>query len=88
MQRNSKQKDVKKSMLNATLDVYTFMDGKMHIAYCPAMDLSSYGSTEEEAKNTFVEVLNSHISYCVNKNTLASDLKAHGWTLVKGKKAK
>jgi hypothetical protein len=70
------------------VDVYTFREGEMYIAYCPSMDISAYGRSENDAKESFGEVLEAHITYCVQKKTLKEDLEAHGWKVVKGKKLK
>lgn len=59
----------------------------MNIIYCPALDLSAYGNTEDEAKRSFEKTFELHFTYCVNKNTLYDDLKAHGWH-IRGKKSR
>ncbi len=65
--------------LKVTLDVYIFMDGDVYIAYSPALDLSGYGETEEEAKTSFSIVIEEYISYGLTMHTLIKDLRAHGW---------
>jgi hypothetical protein len=60
-----------------------FEEDNSIIAYCPALDLSGSGNTEEEAKNSFEIVLSEYFKYTQHKKTLAEDLKGHGWLLKK-----
>lgn len=72
--------------LKAHLDLYSFLDNGIHIIYCPALDMSGYGNSEDEARASFEEVFTNSIKYMVNKNTLHQDLRKHGWN-VRGKKS-
>lgn len=65
--------------LSVTLDVYVFMDGDSYIAYSPSLDLSGYGYSEDEAKQSFSIVMDEYISYGLSRRTLVKDLRAHGW---------
>ncbi|MCB5252254.1 MAG: hypothetical protein LHW51_04680 [Candidatus Cloacimonetes bacterium] len=76
-----------KAGVKAKLDLYSFIDEGVYIVYCPALDLSGYGHSIEDAKESFSEVFQQHITYCINKNTLHEDLLNHGWN-VRGKKSK
>lgn len=51
------------------------------VVYCPALDLSSYGQTEDEAKNAFEEALEIFIEETERKGTLEKVLLDLGWTL-------
>ena len=42
-----------KANLKAHLDLYSFLDNNIHILYCPALDMSGYGETEEDAQKSF-----------------------------------
>lgn len=64
---------------NFNLGVYIFKEGDFYISYCPALDISGYGLNEEEAKESFGEVMRQYITYCVEHGTLAEDLRKHGW---------
>ena len=64
---------------NFNLGVYIFKEGDVYISYCPALDISGYGKDEEEANNSFGEVMRQHVMYCVENGTLAEDLHNHGW---------
>jgi hypothetical protein len=70
--------------------MYIFKEGDSFIVYCPALDLSSYGDTENEAKAAFKKVFEETVKYMLNKNTLKEDLIKHGWEVksLKQKKLK
>ncbi|KAA6318050.1 hypothetical protein EZS27_031887 [termite gut metagenome] len=67
--------------LKAQLELYKFKEDNACIVYCPAMDLSAFGETYEEAKKEFQEIFTTHIEYCIQKNTLIKDLRNHGWVI-------
>ena len=67
------------SKINMNLGVYIFVEDGRYIAYCPALDISGYGESEAEAKQSFGEVIHQYLEYCLHKNTLVKDLKKHGW---------
>ena len=77
-------------LVSVQLNVYSFKEDESFIAYCPALDLSSYGTTENNAMKSFEEVLTLTIKYMINKNTLVEDLQKHGWHIksLKQKKIK
>lgn len=68
------------------ISVVQFKEDNTFIVYCPALDLSGYGLSDEEAKQSFQTVLLEYIRYADNKGTLDADLQAHGWTRLKSKK--
>lgn len=63
------------------LDIYMFKEGRLYIVYSPALDMSAYGDTEDDAKNAFEGVLESSFKYALNKNTFKEDLVKHGWDI-------
>ena len=65
------------------LPLITFQEEDACVAYCPALDLSGYGDSEEEAKVSYETVLSEYLKYTINKKSLASDLESHGWRLKK-----
>ena len=67
--------------VNVNLEVLIFMEDNVYIAYSPALDISAFGETEDQAKEEFGNNMRSYITYCMNKKTLLQDLKAHGWTV-------
>jgi hypothetical protein len=72
-----------KNTVEMNLPVMVFEDEGMQIAYIPVLDISGYGKTEKEATDSLMLAVNEYLKYTVNKNTLAKDLKAHGWTIKK-----
>ncbi len=67
------------------LSLIEFSEDKVIIIYSPALDLSGYGHSEEEAKNSFTTSLHEFFKYTHNKNTLDKVLLDLGWT-IKGTK--
>lgn len=67
------------NIIRVTLDLYLFTDDGSYIAYSPALDMSGYGNTEEEAKESFSIVLEEYVTYGLSKHTLVKDLREHGW---------
>jgi hypothetical protein len=59
--------------------VVLFEEEGSHIAYAPALDLSGYGDTDEEAKASFEVVLKNFLDYTTKKGTIVSELKRLGW---------
>jgi len=75
-----------KNRIKCNLPLIIFEEENNIITYCPALDLSGYGSTEEDAKKSFEVTLSEYFRYTVNKKTLAEDLKKLGWTIRKNLK--
>jgi len=68
-------------MIKVKLSIIFFEEDGSRIMYCPALDLSGYGSNENEAIESFKLTLGEYFNYTVNKGTLAKDLKRMGWTV-------
>lgn len=68
-----------------SLPIILFKEDGAVICYCPALDLSGYGLTEREAKESFSYVINEYFDYTGKKKTLNADLLRLGWK-IKGKK--
>jgi hypothetical protein len=73
----------KRATITVDLPVMIFEEKGTQIAYIPVLDISGYGETEPEAKESLEHCLSEYFSYTTNKNTLIEDLKAHGWTIKK-----
>ncbi|WP_035560734.1 type II toxin-antitoxin system HicB family antitoxin [Hymenobacter sp. IS2118] len=54
-------------------------DSGQYVAYCPALELSSYGDTEAEARHAFNEALTCFKQDVVQRGTLNQLLLALGW---------
>ena len=65
------------------LDVLIIIDKstKLFVAYCPALELSSYAKTKDGAKRAFTEVLHDFIEDTHNKGTFDTYLLNLGWQL-------
>jgi hypothetical protein len=77
----SGQLNYKGNSVKVRLGMYLFKDGEAHIVYCPALDLSAYGDSEEQAKQSFADILGMTIKYMLNKRTMKDDLTKHGWQI-------
>lgn len=69
------------------LSLVEFKEENVTIIYSPALDLSGYGHSQVEAKNSFSEALHEFFRYTNNKKTLDKVLKKLGWS-IKGSKKK
>jgi hypothetical protein len=58
-----------------------FNEDDNQIVYCPALEVSGYGKTEEEAKQSFETSLSAFFEYTIHKNTITDELKRLGWTI-------
>lgn len=67
--------------ITVKVGVYLFKEDDTFIAYCPALDMSGYGVSEKEAKESFERSMCMYVEYCVRKNTLVADLRKHGWDI-------
>jgi len=67
------------------LSLIEFKEEDVTVIYSPALDLSGYGHSKIDAKNSFSEALNEFFRYTNNKKTLDKVLKKLGWS-VKGSK--
>lgn len=68
------------------LSLIEFQEEDVNIIYSPALDLSGYGYSEEEAKNSFSEALIEFFRYTTNKKTLNKVLEDLGWSIKGSKK--
>lgn len=74
--------------VNVRLDLIKFEDTGCQIVYCPALDLSGYGKTNEEAEESFKITLEEFFRYTLNKNTLKKELLRLGWVVKDGARTK
>jgi len=71
--------EVKK--LPVDLSVLMLREDGYYVAYCPALDVSSYGDSEEEAQKAFQEAVEIFIEETEKKGTLEKVLLKLGWVL-------
>lgn len=76
MVANNERKEI-----NLSVSFFVFSDKTNIIAYCPSLDLSTSGKTEEEAEANFHEMLQLYVECEIESNTLHQDLMAHGWSV-------
>jgi len=56
--------------IDVKLPIIIFKENDIDIAYCPALDLSGYGSDESSALESFNISLREFLNYILNKKTL------------------
>lgn len=72
--------------VKVNLQVLIFEEENIHFAYMPSFDITGYGKTEEEAKESLTIVLDEFIRYTLNKNTLFIEMQRLGWKIKNKKK--
>jgi len=75
------------NQITVIVNVLLLKEDDIWVAYCPALDLSSYGDNEDEAKDAFHETVDIFIQETERKGTLEKVLLSLGWTLRKAPKA-
>lgn len=68
------------------LSLVEFEEDNVTIIYSPALDLSGYGYSQLEAKQSFSEALHEFFRYTNNKKTLEKVLIELGWAIRGSKK--
>lgn len=71
--------------IKVNLPIILFEEDGSQIMYCPALDVSGYGKTEAEARDSFNITLGEFFLYTTNKKTFHTVLQKLGWTLRKSK---
>src|SRR4051812_33384442 len=56
-----------------------FMEKDVYILHCPALDLSGYGTTIEEAESSFAISLEFYLEHTSEHTSLRADLEKLGW---------
>jgi predicted RNase H-like HicB family nuclease len=69
--------------MDIKLTVSIIKEGKQYIAYTPALDLSTCGKSEKEAKKRFEEAVGLFFQELTKKGTLEKALIELGWKKVK-----
>jgi predicted RNase H-like HicB family nuclease len=75
-------------VVNVSLEVDLIKQGDYIVSYCEALELSSFGITEEEAKEGFEGALETFLKETHEKGTLERVLLDLGWGLRKIPKIK
>ena len=66
------------------LAVMLVKEGDYIVAYCPALELSTHGENEQEAKEFFEDAVNEFLKDTMESGTLERCLLEYGWSLKKG----
>ena len=72
--------------VKVSLQILFFKEDSIHYAYMPSFDLTGYGKTEDEAKESLTVVLDEFLRYTLNKNTLFIEMQRLGWKIKSKKK--
>ena len=68
------------------LTLLEFEEDNTIIIYSPALDLTGYGYNIQEAKDSFINVLQEFLNYSQNKKTIEKYLQKMGWKILGSKK--
>jgi len=69
--------------IKLSIPVFITKEGDSYVTYSPALELSSYGDTIEEAKEAFEDAMQIFIEETIKKGTLEKCLLSLGWSLRK-----
>ncbi len=67
----------------ASIELVIYEEDGFHIAFAPAIDLSSYGNSLDNALEEFKVAISVYFDYTLKKSTLEKDLLALGWKIEK-----
>ena len=71
----------KNAHLKFNIIVFSFVDEKnIHFIYSPQLDITTYGNTEDEAKEAFEIHTKEFFKYTIENNTLTEVLSDLGWS--------
>jgi len=68
--------------IDAKIPFFVFKEGENFVAYSPALDLSTCGDTEKEARKMFAEAARIFLDEIVRMGTVADVLTELGWKQV------
>ena len=68
-----------KTHVSGNLNVAIFKEGKMYVAFAPALDLVAQGKSITEARKNFGEVFDIYFEETLHMGTLEKDLLRCGW---------
>jgi hypothetical protein len=75
-----------KHSVNVKLSLIEFEEDGLFFVYSPALDLTGYGKTHEEARDSYNVAMEEFIKYTTNKKTTAEVLANLGWNVSKKKR--
>lgn len=71
----------KGNTITAAVEIAVFMEDRIWVAYCPALEVSSYGDTKEEAQKALEEAMEIFFEETIERGTLEKVLLQLGWQL-------
>jgi hypothetical protein len=71
--------DKQKHKIFIGLSLYTWKEEGIYYIYSPSLDLTGYGNTAKEAKESFEITLKEFVDYTYNKKTIFDELEHLGW---------
>jgi len=74
--------------IKVSLQVMLYEEGDYFVAYCPALELSSYGENNKDARSAFEDALTIFLEETMSRGTLEKELLSLGWVLQKVPEAK
>ena len=72
-----------KMSLTIDIEIVIVEEDKYFVAYCPALELSSYGDSKEDALKAFHKEVDIFIKETTKRGTLEKYLLKNGWRLQK-----
>jgi hypothetical protein len=70
------------SYVESKIPVLLFQEGDKIVAYSPALDLSTYGKDETQARRRFGEMVSIFLRECAEMGTIDEVLEECGWRRV------
>ena len=70
-----------RNMIEAQVQVFLVKEGRYWVAVSPALRVTGYGKTEQEAMDSFKAEMDLFFEEAHEKGTLATLLIQYGWTL-------
>ena len=69
----------KNYQVNINLPVQIIKEGKVYVAFCPALEIATQGNTLKEAQKMFHEMVGIFIDELIERGTLEKVLTDMGW---------
>jgi len=73
---------MERASIKIEIPLATWKEEDQYVVWTPALDLSSYGDTEETALQHFAEALNLFFETALERNNLEQLLEEFGWEQV------
>jgi len=70
-------------IVTVRVPIIQFEEDNNQIIYCPALEVTGYGNSEDEAKEAFEISLSEFFKYTLHKRTLYNEMRRLGWKVKK-----